>query len=210
MGVARLLPILPIVVAAVVQAAEPTAFKRSLAGCEVDWSTGAITAQAGAAADLRMPGPNAARPGAERRARAAAEAKLQAALRELGLANQSKDKPGVDRATVSRIEYQSNGGVVLWLTIRFADVAAAKAAPKPLKIPTMPFEIAPTLVAGGKEARVASATYLPCPTPSSCPKDAIPARRDEKGRLVLSMPATEGLDSLAGSAVVIYLGKAFP
>jgi len=192
------------------QAAEPVAFRRGVAGVEVDWSAGTLTAQAGSAADIRMPGPNAARPGAERRARAAAEVKLQAALHELGLDNESTDKSGQDHAAVSRIEYQSNGGVVLWLTLRFADIAPAKAAPKPLKIATMPFELAPTLVADGKEARLASATYRPCPTASSCPKDAIPVRRDEKGRLVLSGPATEALDSLAGSAVVIYLEKAHP
>jgi hypothetical protein len=69
----------------------------------------------------------------------------------------------------------------------------------------MPFEMVPTLVAGGKEARVASATYRPA---SACPKDATPVRRDEKGRLVL--PSSDLIDSLAGSAVVIYLEKAPP
>ena len=127
MGVARLSPLLLLVLSALAQAAAPSAFKRAVAGSEVDWSTGSLTAQAGSAAEMRMPGPNAARPGAERRARAAAEAKLLAALRELGL-----DKPSrtaLDHAAVSRIEYQSNGGVVLWLSVRFADLVPAKTAP---------------------------------------------------------------------------------
>ena len=205
MGVVRLLPILLLVATAATQAAEPTAFKRSVAGTEVDWSAGVITAQAGSAADIRMPGPNAARPGAERRARAAAEAKLQAALHELGLDKSIKDKAVLEHAAVSKVEYQSNGGVVLWLGVRFTDLIPAKAAPKALKVTSMPFEMVPTLVAGGKEARVASATYRPA---SACPKDATPVRRDEKGRLVL--PSSDLIDSLAGSAVVIYLEKAPP
>jgi hypothetical protein len=207
MGVARLLPILLLVLTTLAQAAQPAAFKRAVAGVEVDWSAGSITAQAGAAADLRMPGPNAARPGAERRARAAAEVKLVAALRELGLDRPAKDKATLEHAAVSKIEYQSNGGVVLWLTLHFADAVPAKAAPGALKIARMPFEIAPMLVAGGKEARVASATYLPN---SGCPKDVIPVRRDEKGRLVLPTASAEAIDSFAGSAVVIYLEKAQP
>jgi hypothetical protein len=66
-------------------------------------------------------------------------------------------------------------------------------------------------VAAGKEMRVASATYGPA---SASPKDAIAVRRDEKGRLVLPSPSPSPspdlIDSLAGSAVVIYLEKAQP
>ena len=206
MGVARLLPILALALTAAALAAEPGAFKRTVAGAEIDWSAGVVTAQAGAAADIRMPGPDSARPGAERRARAAAESKLQSALRELGLDKLTKDKSATEHAAVSRVEYQSNGGVVLWLSVRFSDLVPAKAAPRAIKVATMPFEIAPILVvAGGKEARVASATYRPA---SLCPEDAIPVRRDDKGRVVL--PASEMIDSLAGSAVVIYLEQAQP
>ena len=207
MGVARLAPILLLVLTALAQAAESAAFKRTVAGTEVDWSAGTITAQAGAAADVRMPGPNAARPGAERRARAAAEAKLLAAMGELGLDRLSQDKTVQEHATISRIEYQSNGGVVLWLSIRFSDLAPAKAAPRALRIASMPFEIAPTLAIEGQDARAASATYRPA---DECPKDAVQVRRDGKGRLVLPATPRETTDSFAGSAVVIYLEKAQP
>ena len=210
MGVVQRSAILLLVLTALVQAAEPAVFKRTVAGVEVDWSAGTITAQAGAAVDMRMPGPNAARPGAERRARAAAEVKLAAALLELGLERPAKDKTALEQAAVSRIEYQSNGGVVLWLSLRFADVAPTKAAARTLKAASAPFEFAPILAAGGKEVRVASATYLPNFPASACPKDAIPVRRDEKGRLVLPVAAADAIDSLAGSAVVIYLEKAQP
>ena len=210
MGVARLPPILLLVLTALAQAAEPAAFKRTVAGIEVDWSAGTLTAQAGSAADIRMPDPNAARPGAERRARAAAEAKLSSALRELGLDKLAQDKAALEHATVSRIEYQSNGGVILWLALRLADAAPAKAAPRSLKIASMPFAMAPLLVAGGKEARVASATYLPNLPASGCPKDVIAVRRDEKGRLVLPATSADAIDSFAGSTVVIYLERAQP
>jgi len=205
MGVVRLLPIVCLALTAVSQASEPAVFKRIVAGAEIDWSAGVITAQAGSSADLRMPGPNAARPGAERRARAAAETKLLAALRELGLDKLINDKTGLTHAAVSRIEYQSNGGVVLWLSLRFLDVVQAKAAPRALRISSMPFDIAPSLVAGGKESRAAVATYRPA---ADCPKDALSVRRDDKGRLVLPAASAEAIDSLAGSAVVIYLEKA--
>jgi hypothetical protein len=204
MGVVRLLPLVLLALAAVAQAAELATFKRDVAGAEVDWSEGTITAQAGAAADLRMPGPNTARPGAERRARAAAEKKLHAALRALGLAD---DKAALEHATVSRIEYQSNGGVVLWLSVRFSDLVPTRGGPWSFKIATMPFEIAPTVVAEGKEVRVARATYRKA---FDCPKDAVPVLRDEKGRLVLPLARKESIDSLAGSAVVIYLEKSQP
>jgi hypothetical protein len=207
MGIARLLPILSIVLTLAANAAEPVAFKRTVAGAEVDWNAGVVTSQAGSAADIRMPGPNAARPGAERRARAAAEAKLSAALHELGLNNLATEKTALDHAEVARIEYQSNGGVVLWLRLRFSDLVPAKAAQRALKIAAMPFEIAPMLVAGDKAARVASATYGPV---SACPQDAIPVRRDEKGRLVLPPPSSDLIDSLAGLAVVIYLERPQP
>ena len=207
MGVVRLLPILWLALTAAAQAAEPAAFKRMVAGAEVDWSAGVITAQAGSAADIRMPGPNAARPGAERRARATAEEKLSAALRELGLETSNKDKPGLSHATVSKIEYQSNGGVVLWLSLPFSDVVPGKAAARALKVPSMPLAFAPVLVAGGKEVRVASATYRPA---AGGPKDVLSVRRDEKGRLVLPAASADLIDSFAGSAVVIYLEKAQP
>jgi hypothetical protein len=204
MGVARLLQLFLLALAAVAQAAEPATFKRDVAGVEVDWSEGILTAQAGAAADLRMPGPNAARPGAERRARAAAEKKLHAALHALGLPD---NKVALEPATVSRIEYQSNGGVVLWLSIRFADLAAAQGGLRAFKLATMPFEFAPTIVAEGRAVRVARATYRKA---LDCPKDAVPVLRDEQGRLVLPKTSKEIMDSLAGSSVVIYLEKAQP
>jgi hypothetical protein len=71
----------------------------------------------------------------------------------------------------------------------------------------MPFEIAPVVTTGGKVASLGFATYRPV---SECPKDALSARRDGNGRLVLSGVDGKQIDSLAGAAVVIYLEKPQP
>jgi hypothetical protein len=196
---------LGLVLAALAQAKEPVSFRRQVGEAEVDWSAGTITAQAGAAADLRMPNPNAARPGAERRARAAAEDRLRAALRQLVPGGKLDDRTALAR--VSRTEYQSNGGVVLWLTLAFADLAPGKPAPVALRVASMPFALAPVVVGAGKTAVVAHATYKPA---ADCPKDAIATERDGQGRLVLAGSQAKLVDSLAGAAVVIYLERPQP
>ena len=106
------------------EAATPASLVRPLAGAEVDWSTGTVTASAGAAADMRMPSPDAARPGAERRARAAAIEKLRVALRALPLRgnerlSEKQVEAALGRASTTRSEYQSNGGVVLGVGVKF-------------------------------------------------------------------------------------------
>ncbi|MBN2574785.1 MAG: hypothetical protein JXP73_09490 [Deltaproteobacteria bacterium] len=189
------------------QAEESHAFRQALGDAEIDWSAGTVRARAGAAGDIRMPGPNAARPGAERRARAAAKEKLRAALRDLGRGARLDVESALARASLSRIEYQSNGGVVLWLVARFSDLAPAKAAAVSLRVASMPFSLAPTVVAGGKTARLGMATYRPA---ASCPKDAVAARRDGQGRLALPERDARLVDSLAGAAVVIYLDRPQP
>jgi hypothetical protein len=204
MGVARFLSFAWLLLAVSAQAKEPASFRRQLGEAEVDWSAGTLTAQAGAAAELRMPHANAARPGAERRARAAAEEKLLGALRELGQGRNLDEKAAVARAVVSRTEYQSNGGVVLWLTVRFSDLVAAQPASLSLRVASMPFAFAPVVAAGGKTASLGFATYRPA---ADCPKDALSARRDGHGRLVLAGAEAKPIDSLAGTAVVIYLEK---
>jgi hypothetical protein len=206
MGVVRQLLLVVLLAAGSAHARESGAWRRTVAGAEVDWNAGTITAEGGAAADLRMPGPNSARPGAERAARTAAATKLRAALRELGL-DQDAEKGAVEHATVSRIEYQSNGGVVLWLAVAFSDLAVGKAAPKPLRASAVPFKLAPTIAAGGRSARAASATYHAA---ADCPTDAIAVKRNDKGHLVLPSAEAGLIDSFAGAAVVIYVEKPEP
>jgi hypothetical protein len=175
-----------------------------VAGAEVDWTAGTITAQAGAAADMRMPGPSAARPGAERRARKVAEDRLRAAVGILAGATNADQ--AVKRATIARTEYQSDGGVMLWMTLRFSDAVPAKPATVLLKVAAMPFELSPAIVAPGREARLGFATYR---AGADCPKDAVRVQRDDRGRLILPA-AAGGVDSLAGAAVTICIDKVQP
>jgi hypothetical protein len=160
---------------------------------------------------MRMPSPDVARPGAERRAQAAALEKLRAALQALPLNSGEKldaslIESALAHAQITRREYQSNGGVVLWATVRFADLASAsKPAPAlVLSVPNMPFELAPQLNSEGKQARVAYATYR-LGKPAG---DAILVQRDKKGRLVL--PEKTALDQFADAPVAIYVHKAAP
>jgi hypothetical protein len=206
MGIVGQLLLVVLLAASFAQARAPSAWKRMVAGAEVDWSAGTIVAEGGAAADLRMPGPNSARPGAERAARAAAAAKLRSAIRELGL-DKDAETSAAEHAAVSRIEYQSNGGVVLWLAVAFSDVAVGKAAPKALRVSTAPFRFAPTLAGAGKFVRASSATYQAA---ADCPADALAVKRDDKGRLVLPSAETALIDSFAGASVVIYVEKPEP
>jgi hypothetical protein len=206
MGVARLLPLL-LVLATAAQARGETSLARTVGDAAVDWSTGTITVQAGAAADIRMPSANAARPGAERRARAAAEEKLKAAARVLVGGKALDDKSIPTRAVVSRVEYQSNGGVVLWLTVRFEDLVPVKTPVLALKVSAAELAFAPVLSIADRDIVVGFATYRPM---SACPKEALPAWRDSRGRLVLDSSAAKQADSFAGAAVVIYLEKPLP
>ncbi|MBC8133828.1 MAG: hypothetical protein H7X95_12660, partial [Deltaproteobacteria bacterium] len=66
---------------AVAAAAATDPLVEEKAGVVVDWRRGTIEVTGGAAADHRMPSAEVARPGAERRARTAARARLSEALR---------------------------------------------------------------------------------------------------------------------------------
>lgn len=204
------------------RATTPASLIRSLAGAEVDWSVGTVTASAGAAADMRMPSPASARPGAERRARAAAVEKLRAALRALPLRGKQRlgekqIEVALGHASTTRTEYQSNGGVVLWVGVRFTDLAASATATPfaatatatgsaVLAVGAMPLELAPLLVSGEKEIVAGHARYYQGPPPTG----AISVRRDDQGRLLLSQGSESTLDQLAGGPVVIYLQKILP
>lgn len=101
-------------------------FVDSRPSATVDWRRGAIQATGGAAADHRMPSADAARPGAERRARAAARARLAEALRSLPLGggrhlDEAAVTRAVNRARELEVELQSNGGALVRMEIAFGD-----------------------------------------------------------------------------------------
>lgn len=209
-----------------------TALQETRAGVTIDWGAGTLTTQAGAAADLRLPSADAARPGAVRRARATAASKLKEVLAALPLGG-DRSLPGeavqraLERARLAAVEYQSNGGAVVSLVVHFsdwlegaplpapADAAAADgtspqapAAPKPadlvIAVPAARLAAAPTVKVGKQETALGVATYrLGSPPPGT---QALSARSDRAGRLVLE-GAPAQTQKFAGAAAVIYVQK---
>jgi hypothetical protein len=201
---------------------------RPLGDSEIDWGAGTITAKGGAAADLRMPTADIARPGAERRAKAAALAKLKASLQALplhpgGKLSAAELEAALGRAHPASVDYQSNGGVLLSMSLAFGDIVSPKEKTPPkapdagveptrkapeqaLSVASMPFELAPRVVAGEHEAALSWAVYRTGAPPAGV--DAIAVKPDAKGRLVLPRAEAKALQKLAGAPVVIYVQKA--
>jgi hypothetical protein len=169
---------------------------------------------------------DAPRLGAVRVARGRAAKDLKAALAKIPLGPGRKRVPGavetaLERGEVLAPEYQTNGGVLLALGVRFEDLVApapatpgatdakppARTEPAPplvLAVASMPLEVAPTLLVKGKPYPLAAAVYrLGKP-----PKDiqALQARRDGKGRLVIAKPPAEFAP--AGVRAIIYVRSA--
>ncbi|SRR6266540_4116274 len=180
------------------------------AGVAIDWQAGTLTATAGAAADLRMPSVDLARPGALRRANAAAAAKLRAALAELPLGDKRKLAAAeIDRAlgrvrTVD-VQYQSNGGAVVRSEVRFGDWLETASPPTvaTLAVPSIRFGASPLAKVGGREVRVGAAVYRL----GVAEKGAVGVQVDQAGRLVLAGDSALG-DKLARGLAVIYVHKA--
>jgi hypothetical protein len=146
---------------------------RPLGDSEIDWGAGTISAHGGAAADLRMPSAEIARPGPSagpgprpwpscappcRPCRFAPAASCRRADLEAALG----------RAHPAGVDYQSNGGVLLTMSLAFGDIVppkekdrkppdagvetTRKAPEQALAVASMPFELAPRVVAGEREA----------------------------------------------------------
>lgn len=179
-------------------------------GVTIDWQAGTLGATGGAAADLRMPSVDLARPGAVRRAHAAALGKLRAALATLPLGGgRNLGAAGVDRAlgrarTVDT-QYQSNGGAVTRLEIHFADWLDDKEPQTViLSAPAMRLGAAPPATVDGREIAIGAATFhLGAPPPGS---NAVVAHVDRAGRLVIEHGAVPAAKLAAGLAV-IYVEK---
>jgi hypothetical protein len=184
--------------------------KTTREGVTVDWSAGTLSAGGGAAADLRMPSVDLARPGADRRARAAALAKLRAALETLPLGGGRKlDAAHVDRALgrakVADVQYQSNGGAVVRLELSFADWLDAASPPSvTLSAPAAHLVAAPAARVAGREVTLGAATYKVGAAPADA--HAHPAKVDHAGHLTVEGDA-ELAEKLAHGVAVIYVGK---
>ena len=195
--------------------------KQNLAGTTVDWEAGTLAASAGAAADLRMPSVDLSRPGAQRRAQAAAVAKLRAALVSLPLGSGNKlTNPEIERALgrarAVDVQYQSNGGAIVRVEIRFGDWletpnAQADGQSKnesfAVAVPAIHLGAAPTARIGKRDVRVGAAVYrITGGKGDKVDKTVADAKVDKDGRLVLSGDA-QLPDKLARGQVMIYVGK---
>lgn len=192
--------------------------KQNLAGATVDWEAGTLAASAGAAADLRMPSVDLSRPGAQRRAQAAAVAKLRAALASLPLGSGNKlTNPEIERALGRArpvdVQYQSNGGAIVRVEIRFGDWLETPNTPSnpqsknesfAVAVPSIHLGAAPTARIGKRDVRVGAAVYRI--TGGKVDKNVADAKVDKDGRLVLSGDA-QLPDKLARGQVMIYVGK---
>jgi hypothetical protein len=190
--------------------AESGALRESRGGVAIDWQAGTLAATGGAAADLRMPSVDLSRPGAERRAHAAALAKLRSALVALPLGGgRTLDAVGIDRAlgharTVDT-QYQSNGGAVVRLEVRFADwIERSDPTAVTLTAAAMPLAAAPAARVGGREIDLGAATFrLGAAPPGS---HAVTARADRTGNLAIE-GGGELAAKLAGAVALIYVQK---
>ena len=187
------------------------ALKETRGGAEVDWEAGTIGASAGAAADLRMPSVDLARPGAQRRAQAGAVAKLRAALQGLPLGSGNKlTAPEIDRALgrarAVDVQYQSNGGAIVRMELRFGDWLETPTTPDgfAVAVPAIRLGAAPTARIGKRDVRVGAAVYRI--TDARTVKNVADGKVDKDGRIVLAGDA-QLPDRLARGQVIIYVPK---
>ena len=179
-------------------------------GVTVDWRAGTLSASGGAAADLRMPSGDLARPGAERRARAAATAKLRNALGGLPTGGAHKLDPdridrALNRARTADVQYQSNGGAVVRMEVGFADWLEDPGGPTTaLAVRETHLVATPRAVVGGQEISLGAATYRVGPAPPDAGARAV--RVDRSGRLVIDGGADLAA-KLAHGAALIYVQK---
>ena len=179
-------------------------------GVTIDWQAGTLGATGGAAADLRMPSVDLARPGAERRARAAATAKLRVALGALPAGGGHKLDPdridrALNKARTTDLQYQSNGGAVVRMEVGFADWLEDPGAPTTaLTVREAHLVAAPRALVGAREISLGAATYRVGQPPADAGARA--ARVDHSGRLVID----GGVDlaaKLARGVALIYVQK---
>jgi hypothetical protein len=157
-----------------------------------------------------MPSVDQARPGALRRANASASAKLRAALADLPLGDGRKlTAPEIDRALgrarTTDVQYQSNGGAVVRVELKFGDWLEISSPPvvATLTVPSFRFAASPMAKIGGKEVRVGAAVYR---LGAATDKNAVGAEVDRSGRLVVAGD-TNLRDKLARGLAVIYVHK---
>ncbi len=202
----------------VASGAEAGPLLRSVGGVSVDWAEGTIRACAGAAADYRMPSAETARPGAQRRAKAAAVAKIRSALPELawgphGMPSAEGIEAALARVREETVDYQSNGGVVLTVVLDFSSLTVATNAAEKLddlilSVSSAPLQLVPTLISQRAQVKVRHAVYRLGAPPVGT--KALPAKWNGDGRLTVAPDFPEASvpgASTGGVRLVIYVQK---
>ena len=158
-----------------------------------------------------MPSVDLSRPGALRRAHAAAVARLRAALGSLPLGSGNKlTGPEIERALARArdvdVQYTSNGGAIVRVEIRFGDWLEKPNAQDgfAVAVPSMHLSAAPTARIGKRDVRVGAAVYRVADGKGV--KNVTDGKIDKDGRLVLAGDA-QLPERLAGGQVIIYVGK---
>jgi hypothetical protein len=195
-------------------AGTPAPLVEKRGGVEIDWAEGTLTVEAGAAADLHMPGAAEARLGAVRRAVAAARARLKRALAELPLGGArtlsvAAVERALARARTSSVDYQSNGGALARVTVRFSDwlegaPEVPPAAVAVLTAPAMHLSAAPLAKLGPREVMLGAAVYRLGAPPREA--NALPAKVDRAGRIAVDADP-DLTQKLARGLTLIYVQK---
>jgi hypothetical protein len=206
--------------------AEKGALDETRGEATIDWGQGTVTASAGAAADFHLPSADVARPGAVRRARAAALTKLRGALAELPLgADRQLSAAAIERALLRArtidIDYQSNGGALVKLSVDFSAWIEGgprgknpDAGPSPaedsagavpvLAVSSMRLAGSPLIKVAGKEVAAGAARYRLGTPPATL--GALRAKVERGGKLSIEGDS-QLADRLAAAVVLIYVQK---
>ena len=111
----------------------------------------------------------------------------------------------VGRARAVDVQYQSNGGAIVRMEVRFGDWLETPGAADgfAVAVPSMHLSAAPTARIGKRDVRVGAAVYR---VADKAAKNAADGKVDKDGRIVLSGDA-QLPDRLARGQVIIYVGK---
>ena len=168
------------------------ALKETLAGAGVDWEAGTIAATGGRgggpAHAQRRPVAPGRRSGAPTRPPSPSCAAALATL-PLGSGNKltaAEIDRAVGRARDVDVQYQSNGGAIVRVEIRFGDWLETPSAPDAfaVAVPSMHLSAAPTARVGKRDVRVGAAVYRVADGKAA--KNVADGRVDKDGRLVLA------------------------
>jgi hypothetical protein len=204
--------------------ADEDRLREGVAGGQVDWREGRVSAGAGSAPDHRLPSPEVARAGAVQRARARAGEQLREALAHLPAAQKLSDESRARAvaAAEEKVEYQSDGGAWVRLQVAFGpwldgahktSPSGDKASGNPWRDPLVLSVSSMRPVAGpvaedkSKKVLLWRSRYREGVPPANQQSRSIEVEATASGSLRLASKATPWPDDLAQRDVLIYVKK---